>query len=186
MEGYKETEKELRAQAIQAACRYYEFKHKNNKEFIPGDRIPYAGRVFDDKEIANLVDSSLDFWLTTGRYAEKFEKEFANFLGVQHCSLVNSGSSANLLAFMALTSRNWETDEFDGETRLSRWQPAFPLLWHRLSSMAQFRFLSMLPCRPTISMSPNLEAALSERPKRSCLLTPSATPSILQPCKAFL
>lgn len=74
------------------------------KPFAPGDRIPYAGRVFDEREVTTLVDSSLDFWLTTGRHAEKFEKDFAGFIGVQHCSLTNSGSSANLLAFMALTS----------------------------------------------------------------------------------
>jgi CDP-6-deoxy-D-xylo-4-hexulose-3-dehydrase len=97
-------ESELRTEAIRAAIRYYEHRHKGKRPFRPGDRIPYAGRVFDEKEVAALVDSSLDFWLTTGRYAERFEKEFATFLGVQHCSLTNSGSSANLLAFMALTS----------------------------------------------------------------------------------
>lgn len=95
---------ELRQRVIQAAISYYEFKHKAKKSFAPGDRIPYAGRVFDEKEISALVDSSLDFWLTTGRYAAKFESDFAKFLGVKHCSLTNSGSSANLLAFMALTS----------------------------------------------------------------------------------
>lgn len=100
----KMQEKELREQAVQAAVRYYEFKHQDRKPFAAGDRIPYAGRVFDEREISNLIDSSLDFWLTTGRYADRFEKEFAGFLGVQHCSLTNSGSSANLLAFMALTS----------------------------------------------------------------------------------
>ncbi len=101
----EDMEKELRKQVIDAAIKYYEFRHKKGgKPFAPGDRIPYAGRVFDDKEIAALVDSSLDFWLTTGRYAERFEKGFAQFLGVKHCSLTNSGSSANLLAFMALTS----------------------------------------------------------------------------------
>ena len=98
------TEKELRERAIRAAVQYYAFQHKKDTRFTPGDRIPYAGRVFDEKEITALIDSSLDFWLTTGRYAEKFEKEFAQFLGVKHCSLTNSGSSANLLAFMALTS----------------------------------------------------------------------------------
>ena len=104
MEENNGQEKVLREQAIAAAINYYEFKHKNSKIFTPGDRIPYAGRVFDDREVAALIDSSLDFWLTTGRYAERFESEFAQFLGVQHCSLTNSGSSANLLAFMALTS----------------------------------------------------------------------------------
>ncbi|KKQ78824.1 MAG: DegT/DnrJ/EryC1/StrS aminotransferase [Parcubacteria group bacterium GW2011_GWC2_38_7] len=101
----KNIEKELRKQTIDAAIKYFEQVHKKcNKPFVPGSRIPYGGRVFDEKEISNLVDSSLDFWLTTGRYAEKFEKEFAEFLGVKYCSLTNSGSSANLLAFMALTS----------------------------------------------------------------------------------
>jgi len=99
-----ELEAQLRKQTIDAAIAYYRHTHAGKKAFTPGDRIPYAGRVFDEQEISNLVDSSLDFWLTTGRYAERFEKGFAEFLGVQHCSLTNSGSSANLLAFMALTS----------------------------------------------------------------------------------
>lgn len=97
-------EAQLRKQAIDAAIAYYQHAHGQKKDFSPGDRIPYAGRVYDEAEITNLIDSSLDFWLTTGRYAERFEKEFADFLAVPYCSLVNSGSSANLLAFMALTS----------------------------------------------------------------------------------
>lgn len=104
MSDAKIREKELRDEAIQAAIRYHQFKQVEKQPFAVGDRIPYAGRIYDEKEISNLIDSSLDFWLTTGRYAERFEKEFAGFLGVQHCSLTNSGSSANLLAFMALTS----------------------------------------------------------------------------------
>ncbi len=73
--------------------------------FIPKKtKINYAGRVFDEKEIVNLVDASLDFWLTAGRYAQEFENKFADFLKVKHCLLVNSGSSANLLAVSALTS----------------------------------------------------------------------------------
>lgn len=94
----------LRAWSRLVVTSFYDAINAPRKPFTPGDRIPYAGRVFDEKEIIALVDSSLDFWLTTGRYAERFEREFASFLGVQHCSLVNSGSSANLLAFMALTS----------------------------------------------------------------------------------
>ncbi len=94
----------LRQQVIDAATVYYRHAHVVKKSFAPGDRIPYAGRIFDEREIGALVDSSLDFWLTTGRYADRFEREFAEFLGVPYCSLVNSGSSANLLAFMALTS----------------------------------------------------------------------------------
>lgn len=86
---------------------FYTAIHQPGSEapFVSGQsRINYAGRVFDKKEMVYLVDSALDFWLTTGRYADRFESEFAQFLGVRGCSLVNSGSSANLLAFMALTS----------------------------------------------------------------------------------
>lgn len=79
-------------------------KYHSKKEYHAGDRIPYASRVYDSKEMCNLVDSALEFWLTSGRYTEQFETEFAKYLGVRYCSLVNSGSSANLIAFMALTS----------------------------------------------------------------------------------
>ena len=91
-------------EAILKQVREYCEKYHKPKEYHQGDRIPYAGRVYDADEMVNLVDSALDFWLTTGKYTEAFEKEFAAFLGVRFCSLVNSGSSANLLAFMALTS----------------------------------------------------------------------------------
>ena len=73
-------------------------------QYREGDRIPYASRVFDECELINLVDSSLEFWLTSGRYTDLFEKQLAKYLKVPFCSLVNSGSSANLLAFMTLTS----------------------------------------------------------------------------------
>lgn len=79
-----------------------EFHQK--KEYKAGDRIPYASRVYDSAEMVNLVDSALEFWLTSGRYTQQFEEKLAEYLGVKYCSLVNSGSSANLLAFMALTS----------------------------------------------------------------------------------
>lgn len=104
MAEIQETPEALRQQAITAAVRYYEAAHKEKSLFIPGDRISYGGRVFDEAEISNLIDASLDFWLTAGRYAQEFETEFSRYLGVKHCALVNSGSSANLLAFMVLTS----------------------------------------------------------------------------------
>jgi len=86
--------------------KYYEENlnsRDKNKSFKKGQAISYAGRVYDEKELINLVDASLDFWLTTGRFADDFENNFASFLKVKHAYLVNSGSSANLLAFMALT-----------------------------------------------------------------------------------
>lgn len=82
----------------------YVKEHHQQKPYKTGDRINYAGRVFDEREVCNLVDSALDFWLTAGAYTNKFEKGLAEFQGVPYCSLVNSGSSANLLAVAALTS----------------------------------------------------------------------------------
>ena len=99
-----EQEQALREQVFASVQNYYQFKF-TNKQFVPGQTyIPVSGKVFDDRELVQLVDASLDFWLTTGRYAADFEQRFAEWMGVKHCLLVNSGSSANLLALSALTS----------------------------------------------------------------------------------
>lgn len=97
---------ELKQEIFAKVEEYYKLVHdKSNLEFVPGKtRIPYAGRVFDQKEIIQLVDSALEFWLTEGRYTHEFEEKLAQKLGVRFSLLVNSGSSANLLAFAALTS----------------------------------------------------------------------------------
>ena len=97
-------EREAREQILELVSEYCDRFHNQNKEYREGDRLPYAARVYDHDEMVKLVDSSLEFWLTSGRYTAQFESEFAKYLGVRFCSLVNSGSSANLLAFMALTS----------------------------------------------------------------------------------
>ncbi|QER42959.1 lipopolysaccharide biosynthesis protein RfbH [Thermodesulfobacterium sp. TA1] len=97
------------------AKNYYKTIHSKKHVFKPGEsKINYAQRIFDEKEIYNLLEASLEFWLTEGRYCEEFEKRIANFLEVKHVILVNSGSSANLLAFMALTSHEL------GEKRIKR------------------------------------------------------------------
>ena len=96
-------EREERENILRQVREYCE-KYHAKPEYKEGDRIPYASRVYDSDEMCNLVDSSLEFWLTSGRYTDEFEKKFAEYLGVRTVSLVNSGSSANLLAFMALTS----------------------------------------------------------------------------------
>jgi len=96
-------EREAREQILAQVREYCEAFH-TKPAYKEGDRISYASRVYDADEMCNLVDSSLEFWLTSGRYTEEFEKGFSEYLGVKYCSLVNSGSSANLLAFMALTS----------------------------------------------------------------------------------
>ncbi|MBX9033618.1 lipopolysaccharide biosynthesis protein RfbH [Gordonibacter massiliensis] len=98
------SEREARSIILKQVEEYCDLYHNQVKPFFPGDRITYASRVYDSDEMVKLVDSSLDFWLTAGRYAEQFEADFASFLGVSYCSLTNSGSSANLLAFMALTA----------------------------------------------------------------------------------
>lgn len=94
----------LRKEILEKVREYYTLTFDNKKDFEPGDRVNYGGRYFDGDDMVSLVDSSLDFWLTSGRFASAFEKDFAKFMGVKHCSLTNSGSSANLLAFYALTS----------------------------------------------------------------------------------
>ncbi|HOO48677.1 MAG: lipopolysaccharide biosynthesis protein RfbH [Saccharofermentanaceae bacterium] len=96
-------EEQAKKQILEMVSEYCDTYHAV-KPYEEGDRISYARRVYDHSEMVNLVDSSLEFWLTSGRYTDIFEAEFAKYLGVKFCSLVNSGSSANLNAFMALTS----------------------------------------------------------------------------------
>ena len=98
------SESEAREEIKGLVAEFYNQFKKNTKEFKPGDRITYASRVFDEKEMLALTDATLDFWLTTGRFSELFEKSFAKWLGVRFANIVNSGSSANLVAFMTLTS----------------------------------------------------------------------------------
>ena len=98
------TEQQAKSEILGLVKEYCDTFHNNKKPFEEGDRIPYASRVYDSDEMCNLVDSALEFWLTSGRYTDQFEKLFAEYLGVRYCSLVNSGSSANLIAFSALTA----------------------------------------------------------------------------------
>ena len=96
---------ELKKQILELTREYYAEAHGHRREFVPGKSfVNYGGRFFDDQELVNLVDSSLDFWLTAGPWVNKFERRFADWLDVKHCALTNSGSSANLLAFYTLTS----------------------------------------------------------------------------------
>ena len=98
------TEQEARKEILETVKAYHDAYHNKYKEFKEGDRITYASRVYDSQEMVNLVDASLEFWLTAGKYFDEFEREFAKQFGTKFVSLVNSGSSANLLAFMTLTS----------------------------------------------------------------------------------
>lgn len=98
------SEEEARNNIKELVADYYHQFKENKKSFAEGDRINYASRVFDEKEMQSLTDATLDFWLTSGRFCEEFEKEFAKWIGVKFAHLVNSGSSANLIAFSALTA----------------------------------------------------------------------------------
>ncbi len=106
---------QLKQEIFRLTREYYQEVHASKGKFVPGKtKVNYGGRFFDDEEMVNLVDASLDFWLTAGPWAHKFETRFAKWLGVKYCSLCNSGSSANLLAFNALTAHEL------GERRINR------------------------------------------------------------------
>lgn len=94
----------IKDQILELTKQYYKQQFADEAEYKFGDRVNYAGRIFDEKEMVNLIDSSLEFWLTSGRYTRKFESGLAKYLGVRFCSVTNSGSSANLLAFSVLTA----------------------------------------------------------------------------------
>ena len=180
-----ELEDQLRKRAIDASIAYYQHAHGQKKKFTPGDRISYAGRVFDEAEISNLIDSSLDFWLTTGRYAEKFEKEFAEFLEVQHCSLVNSGSSANLLAFMALTSSKL------GDRRIKQGDEVISVAAAFPTTVAPIIQYGAVPVFVDVSLPTynidvtQLDAALSEKTKAVMVAHTLGNPFDLAAVKAF-
>lgn len=143
---------------------YHNFVEKK-KPFSEGDRITYAGRVFDEREMCALTDATLDFWLTTGRFAERFEKEFAAWLGVKHANLVNSGSSANLLAFMALTAPEL------GERRIRRGDEVITVACGFPTTVAPIMQYGAVPVFVDVTIPEynidvtKLEAALSDKTK---------------------
>lgn len=175
----------LKQKAIKAAIEYYRHVHAPKKAFEAGDRIPYAGRVFDEAEIENLIDSSLEFWLTTGRYAERFEREFERFLGVQHCSLTNSGSSANLLAFMALTSSKL------GDKRIQRGDEVITVAAGFPTTVAPIIQYGAVPVFVDVSLPTynidvtQLNAALSVKTKAVMVAHTLGNPFDLSVVKAF-
>ena len=179
------TEKETRQQILDMVADYCDKYHNKKKEFEEGDRIPYASRVYDSREMVNLVDSALEFWLTSGRYTDEFEKKLSDYLGVKFCSLVNSGSSANLLAFMALTS------PLLGERRVNRGDEVitvaagFPTT---VTPMIQYGaipvFVDVTIPQYNIDVT-KLEAALSEKSKAVMLAHTLGNPFDLKAVKTF-
>ncbi len=179
------SEQEAREQIRALVAEYYHQFKSGKTDFKPGDRINYGGRAFDEKEMLSLTDAALDFWLTTGRFSAKFEREFADFLGVKYAHIVNSGSSANLLAFMALTAPEL------GERRICRGDEvitaacAFPTT---VAPMLQYGavpvFVDVAVPQYNIDIT-KLEEALSSKTKAVMIAHTMGNPFDLAAVKAF-
>jgi len=181
-------EKILRSWAELVVDTHYKATHLPTREapFVPGEsRIPYAGRVYDEREITALVDASLDFWLTAGRYAREFEQKLSEFLGVNYCSLVNSGSSANLLAFMTLTSPKL------GERRIKRRDEIITVAACFPTTVAPVFQFGAVPVFVDVELSTGnidcsqLESAFSEKTKAVMLAHTLGNPFDIKSVKAF-
>ncbi len=180
----QKTEQQAREEILQKVREYCDTYH-NQKHYQEGDRIPYASRVYDSAEMVNLVDSSLEFWLTSGRYTDQFEKGMADYLGVKYCSLVNSGSSANLLAFMALTS------PFLGERAIRRGDEVITVAAGFPTTVAPMIQYGAVPVFvdvtiPQYNIDVNmLEEALSDRTKAVMIAHTLGNPFDLKAVSAF-
>ena len=179
------TEQEMRGKILALVREYCEKYHTPKADFTPGDRLPYAARVYDHEEMENLVSSALEFWLTAGHYTEEFERGLAAFLGAKHCSLVNSGSSANLLAFMALTS------PFLGERAVRCGDEVITVAAGFPTTVAPVIQYGAVPVfvdvsLPTYNVDVSLlEGALSERTKAVMIAHTLGNPFDLAAVKAF-
>lgn len=178
-------EQQARAQIKALVTEYYHDFKENKKGFTPGDRISYASRVFDEKEMCALTDAMLDFWLTTGRFAEQFEREFAAWIGVKYAHLVNSGSSANLIAFMALTAPELGERQIKKGDEVITVACGFPTT---VSPILQYGavpvFVDVTIPQYNIDVS-QLEAARSERTKAVMIAHTLGNPFDLCAVKAF-
>ncbi len=184
MQGGKMEKERIRSQIMDLVKQYYEVCHKK-KEYMKGDRIPYASRVYDSDEMVNLVDSAIEFWLTAGRYTEEFEKSFAKYLGIRFCSLVNSGSSANLLAFMALTS------PLLGDRRVKRGDEVITVAAGFPTTIAPILQFGAVPVFVDVTVpqynidTTKLEEALSEKTKAVMIAHTLGNPFDLKAVKNF-
>lgn len=178
-------EKEARSQILSLVADYCREFHNKKEAFKEGDRIPYASRVYNEDEMVNLVDSALEFWLTSGRYTDEFEAELARYLGVRYCSLVNSGSSANLLAFMALTSPLLGDRQIRRGDEIITVAAGFPTtVTPAIQYGAVPVFVDVAIPQYNIDVA-KLEAALSEKTKAVMLAHTLGNPFDLKAVKAF-
>ena len=180
-----ETEAEAREKILSMVDEYCKVFHMQEKNYQEGDRIPYASRVYDENEMRNLVDSALEFWLTSGRYTEQFERELAEYIGVKYCSLVNSGSSANLLAFMALTSPLLENRRINRGDEIITVAAGFPTtVTPYLQYGAVPVFLDLTIPQYNIDVR-QLEQALSEKTKAVMIAHTLGNPFDLKTVREF-
>ena len=176
---------EMRDKILELVKDYCDEFHNQKKVFREGDRVPYASRVFDSEELVNLVDSALEFWLTAGRYAGDFEKNFAEYLGARFCSLVNSGSSANLVAFMTLTS------PLLGERRIKRGDEVITVAAGFPTTVAPIVQYGAVPVFVDVTIPQynidvtKLEAAYSEKTKAIMIAHTLGNPFDLKAVKNF-
>lgn len=182
--AYK-TEQQAKEEILTLVKTYCDTYHNMKKPFREGDRIPYASRVYDSAEMVNLVDSALEFWLTSGRYTDQFEKQMAEYLGIRYCSLVNSGSSANLLAFMALTS------PLLGERRINRGDEVITVAAGFPTTVAPMIQYGAVPVFVDVTIPQYnidvtmLEKALSEKTKAVMIAHTLGNPFDLKAVSAF-
>ena len=178
-------EEEAREQIKRLVSEYYHVFKKNESVYRKGDRIGYAGRVFDADEMLALTDATLDFWLTTGRFADRFEAEFAKWIGVEYVHLVNSGSSANLIAFMALTAPELGDRQIKRGDEVITVACGFPTtVTPALQYGAVPVFIDVTVPEYNIDVT-KLEAALSEKTKAVMVAHTLGNPFDLASVKAF-
>lgn len=180
-------EAEAREQIKELVADYYkDFKKpEQEKAFHPGDRLSYASRVYDEKEMCSLVDAALDFWLTTGRFSDEFEKKFAEWIGVKYANLVNSGSSANLIAFMTLTAPELGERQIKKGDEIITVAAGFPTtITPALQYGAVPVFVDVTVPQYNIDVT-KLEAALSPKTKAVMIAHTLGNPFDLKAVKAF-
>lgn len=178
-------EQEARNEIKELVTEYYHAFKEKKEPYQEGQRISYAGRVFDEKEMCALTDATLDFWLTTGRFSEQFEKEFAQWLGVKHAHLVNSGSSANLIAFSVLTAPELGNRQIKRGDEVITVACGFPTT---ITPILQYGavpvFVDVTVPQYNIDVT-KLEAALSEKTKAVMIAHTLGNPFDLAGVKAF-
>lgn len=178
-------EAEARKEIRELVSQYYRDFKATPESFHPGDRINYAARVYDEKEMCVLTDAMLDFWLTTGRFSEQFEKDFAAWIGVKYVHLVNSGSSANLLAFMVLTAPELRDRQIRRGDEVITVACGFPTTVTPILNYGAIPvFVDVTVPQYNIDVT-KLEAALSPRTKAVMIAHTLGNPFDLKAVKAF-